>query len=473
MKLIGFSRLLKTPMRKVGQFKLVEDLALTDKDPQMMVSKKYGFLPREEPLFDTPPEFETLESLLNRAVINQPDGTKGLLASGQFGNAVLNELKVVDVSKIESTRLLEALMRDYAFASAMYLLEPCDLQFKKDKTYGLARDHLPESIAIPLCKLADKLGVKPCLEYNHYAPYNWQKKDKSKGMEPTNLQPKRLFEGSQDEIYFVVVHLYMLEQSGKIIEYMCDIFNAVEANDRSHFNKALANMVNNSKIINRNMDTMWELSSPKKYNDIRTFIMGSKNQPMYPNGILYKGVSEERRFYRGETGANDSMVPTLDNIFELTAEMPENPLTETLRDFRTYRPKNHQEFLIWAEARAKELGVKKFALEDSNSTVLYLANLDQLAEFRERHWRFTKEYIIKNSTHPVATGGSPITTWLPNQLGVVLGSIDKIGSQLDVSKLSNENKKLNTELVKRAHAMRSILTREVEELKKKFKGQDL
>lgn len=472
MKSLGLSRLLRIPNRKFSQFKLVEDLALTEKDPQLMVSKKYGFLPREEPLFDMPPEFNTLDSLLKRAVIIQPDGSKGLLAKGEFGDAVLKELQVIDVSKIENTRLIEALMRDYTFASAMYLLEPCDLQFRKDKTYGLARDHLPESIAIPLCTLANKLGTKPCLEYSNYSLYNYQKIDHSKGMAPPNLRIKRYFEGSQDEIYFIAVHLYMLEQSGKIIEYMCDIFNAVEKQNRADLDRALYNMANNSKIINKNMDSMWESSSPKKYNDIRTFIMGSKNQPMYPNGILYKGVSDERRTYRGETGANDSMIPTLDNIFELTSEMPANPLTDALREFRAYRPDNHLKFLTWSEARAKELGVKSFTLKDPNSAVLYLANLDQIAEFRERHWRFTKEYIIKNTTHPVATGGSPITTWLPNQLGTVLGVIDQIGSQLDVTKLTQDNQKLNKDLVKRAQAMRKILVREVAELKTKFKGQD-
>ena len=54
------------------------------------------------------------------------------------------------------------------------------------------------------------------------------------------------------------------------------------------------------------------------------------------------------------------------------------------------------------------------------SGVLYLANVDRVREFRQRHWNFTKEYILKHTKHPVATGGSPIVTWLPNQLAAVL-----------------------------------------------------
>ena len=36
------------------------------------------------------------------------------------------------------------------------------------------------------------------------------------------------------------------------------------------------------------------------------------------------------------------------------------------------------------------------------------------------HRNLTKAYIIRNTKHPTATGGTPITTWLPNQLGATL-----------------------------------------------------
>jgi hypothetical protein len=29
------------------------------------------------------------------------------------------------------------------------------------------------------------------------------------------------------------------------------------------------------------------------YNSYRTFIMGTKNQPMFPNGVVYEGVNDE------------------------------------------------------------------------------------------------------------------------------------------------------------------------------------
>ena len=39
---------------------------------------------------------------------------------------------------------------------------------------------------------------------------------------------------------------------------------------------------------------------------------------------------------------------------------------------------------------------------------------------------FTREYILKKTTHPTATGGSPIVTWLPNQLNAVLDAMVEV-----------------------------------------------
>jgi indoleamine 2,3-dioxygenase len=43
---------------------------------------------------------------------------------------------------------------------------------------------------------------------------------------------------------------------------------------------------------------------------------------MFPNGVIYRGVDNTPRYYRGESGANDSIIPTMDNLFEVTALLP-------------------------------------------------------------------------------------------------------------------------------------------------------
>ena len=53
---------------------------------------------------------------------------------------------------------------------------------------------------------------------------------------------------------------------------------------------------------------MWQKSRPGDYNSFRTFIFGITKQSMFPHGVVYEGVSEEPLSFRGESGANDSMV---------------------------------------------------------------------------------------------------------------------------------------------------------------------
>ena len=147
---------------------------------------------------------------------------------------------------------------------------------------------------------------------------------------------------------------------------------------------------------------------------------------MFPNGVLYRGVSPVPLHFRGESGANDSMIPLADNL--LSIPMPSTPLTEILHDFRSYRPGNHRVFLEWVEKSSRSVGVREFCcpmlkskgvgedddneeMEEKRRSVLgYLRCLDQVREFRWRHWCFTREYILRTSRYHVATGGSPIVT---------------------------------------------------------------
>lgn len=240
---------------------------------------------------------------------------------------------------------------------------------------------------------------------------------------------------------------------------------AAKEQDRGKFNASLQGVLTTMNLINCVMGSMWTRSLSEDYLQFRTFIMGTKNQPMFPNGVIYEGVSEEPRFYRGESGANDSIIPSMDNLLELTGEMPSNPLTKILKDFRTYRPGNHNEYVSFVETEARAVGVRSFSQKDAKSAALYLALLDQIRDFRARHWNFTKEYIIKHTNHPVATGGSPIVTWLPNQLSTVMEQMLVFGRGLELPKPDPEI----DEMLGKASTQLKVLQQEVRHLSKLFK----
>jgi len=401
---------------------------ITKATPQFIVTRENGFLPREDPLESLPSEYAALENILQRMPLIKQDGKPGLLAEGKFGETVKKELPLYDFSTVTDSALLMALFRDYTFAASSYLLEPCDLSQKKTGQFRHGRDHLPKNIAVPLLQISDKIKAKPFMEYaQSYALYNYARKDKSKPIIYDNLRLIRQFSGLPSESGFILVHVEMVSRSNTLVSNAIAALDAVKNNDRYEFDNAMAKCVSVMQEINRSMETMWIRSSPADYLKFRTFILGTKNQErIFPNGVVYEGTDDLLpRFYRGESGANDSIIPTVDNLLQLTAKMPKNDMTNILKDFRTYRPENHSDWLTWVEQSANEVQLEKFAEKTPRSLSMYMLLTNEVRDFRARHWNFAKEYIIKRTAYPTATGGSPMATWLPNQLKVVLQTLQK------------------------------------------------
>ena len=103
-----------------------------------------------------------------------------------------------------------------------------------------------------------------------------------------------------------------------------------------------------------------------------------------------------------------NQIPLLDHLCEIL--MPETPLTKILHEFRAYRPLPHREFLTYIREKSVDIGVQKYSVQDSETAVLFLKVLNHVRSFRWRHWLFAREYIIRRTPHPTATGGSPIVT---------------------------------------------------------------
>jgi len=81
--------------------------------------------------------------------------------------------------------------------------------------------------------------------------------------------------------------------------------------------------------------------------------------------------------------------------------------------------------------------------------------------FRWRHWLFAREYIIRRTSHPTATGGSPIITWLPNQLFAVMDLMVSVWQGLSESERADAGKKVN-EMMDNVEDCREKLDKEVE-----------
>lgn len=307
---------------------------------------------------------------------------------------------------------------------------------------------------------SQRCEFKPFMEYaGSYALFNYYLVDPSVGFsfsEPSNVRLIRAFEHGLDptssEAGFVLVHIDMVRHSGPLVAGAVASLDACQSaalsspssstslgtrlSARQSLNTSLSEMLAALKKVCTRMETMWSHSKPNDYTSFRTFIFGIKSQSMFPNGVVYEGLSQDDKplSFRGESGANDSMIPLMDNLLQIP--MPDTPLTKILEDFRSYRPSNHRAFLEWVKKKSEEVGLRGWALAlDSHnlteeevaevklSRSLWIQLLNQVRDFRWRHWCFAREYILKQTSHPTATGGSPIVTWLPNQLQAVLGDM--------------------------------------------------
>ena len=62
------------------------------------------------------------------------------------------------------------------------------------------------------------------------------------------------------------------------------------------------------------MANIWSLSNPVKFDQFRTFYTGTTKSIMFPNGIIFEGISEKPFTFRGSSAANDSTIPMMDNF---------------------------------------------------------------------------------------------------------------------------------------------------------------
>ena len=99
------------------------------------------------------------------------------------------------------------------------------------------------------------------------------------------------------------------------------------------------------KLMNSRRREMWKASRWNHYNDFRVFIMGVKgNEELFGDGVIYDGVWDEPKQFRGQTGAQDDIIPMEDIFSGVIKHYPKNELTKYLLDLRSYRPKCIQKF---------------------------------------------------------------------------------------------------------------------------------
>lgn len=314
-----------------------------------------------------------------------------------------------------------AAMRTLSFAGHAYIWEVQDQPAAS----------LPPQLAQPWYQVASKLGRPPVLSYASYALDNWRRLDQAKPIQLDNIVLLQNFLGGLDEEWFVVIHIQIERQAGPGLEGLVRAINGAAEDKSDEALLGLQALATAQTVMRDTLLRMKERCDPYVYyTRVRPYIHGWKNNPSLPNGLLYEGVTDyagRPQQFRGETGAQSSIVPCLDAGLGI-AHAPD-PLTVYLQEMRDYMPPLHRSFLEALERATDERGrpllsgyVRDRKLRHPDLWTAYCACVDLLAQFREIHVGYADSYIhrqhqsLASNPTAVGTGGTPFMAYLQKHL---------------------------------------------------------
>jgi indoleamine 2,3-dioxygenase len=255
---------------------------------------------------------------------------------------------------------------------------------------------LPGNLAKPLCQACRLLSRPPILSYDGYALYNWKRLNPTGPISLGNIDTIQNFVHLYDEHWFILVHVEIESIAAEILAAIREAASGLASSDAASVNSALEAI---ARAVWRQVGVLRRI--PEKmdpalyYKTFRPYIRFFEN-------VVYEGVETAPLDFRGETGAQSSIMPTLVAFMKV----PHQPslLTNHLADMQNFMPAEHRALI--AEVRGLP---SPRPLADKQP---YNDVLEAMATFRETHLGFADEYIHRRVTDPRGTGGTPYMQWL-------------------------------------------------------------
>ncbi|HEY2921677.1 MAG TPA: hypothetical protein VGK77_22045 [Candidatus Binatia bacterium] len=365
------------------------------------VDAERGFLPRPDPLDCLPKGFDAWEEVGREL--------PKLMLTGTI-RRFIRQLPLLDAARLGNDRQRKRAMAILSFVGHAYV-------WGEKETVS----SLPSCLAVPWYQVARMLGRPPVLSYASYVLDNWRRVDAHNPIEVGNIVLLQNFLGGQDEEWFVLIHVAIEAIAGAALEAIAAAQRAVSDEESEGVADCLETIGWAVEAMNRILLRMTERCDPYVYfHRVRPYIHGWANQPSIPQGLVYEGVEDyggtPQRF-RGETGAQSSIIPALDAVLGVTHA--EDMLRSYLNEMRDYMPPRQRAFIEAVEAGPS---VRQYVLRHSKAHPTlrdaYNAAIDGVCRFRSTHLEYAHSYINKQSRgdtrNPtsVGTGGTPFIPYL-------------------------------------------------------------
>jgi indoleamine 2,3-dioxygenase len=354
------------------------------------------FLPKKDPLTNYKSSSKSLDRIFD--IANQ---LPKLLLTGRvqqtIDNLKVNDLSLNSLIKNNDIREIKLAMVHLSFISHAYIWG--------SKTPSKI---LPEVIAKPWVNLASILGRPPILSYASYCLDNWYRINPKEEISLENVGLITNFLGGVDEDWFVTIHVCIENAASDAILAASYLSKLNESDSVATYSKYLKQIIKSLRQVNDIFSRMPEKCDPYVYyHRVRPFIFGTKDNPDLKKGLIYKNqYNNKPQFFRGETGAQSSIIPYLDGA--LGIYHTEDHLRHYLNEMRDYMPPDHRKMIEDVELRSN---AKHFIHQSKQLTNEYNKCLEEIRIFRAQHLEFAATYIHKQSQikNPFGRGGSTIT----------------------------------------------------------------
>jgi len=358
-----------------------------------------GFLPAQDPLekFPAGSSMHSLDSIGARL----PAALKNPNFRHWAEYIHIPDFRCADMHSEESMRLLRLYyVRTHFFGSGFVNQVKLDSEGNPlPSSQQVQARYLPANIAKAMVTAAAFLGRAPILSYDGYSLYNWKRIDKTKGIELGNLDTIQNFVdlrsagGVNQESWFILDHIEIEAKAAPILAAIADY-----AEGAAPLYETLRIIGATVRKINNVLRRIPEHMDPALYGDhFRPYIQGFKS-------VKYEGCGNPtHRSYRGETGAQSSIMPLLSAFLKIPYKKTD--LTEHLNDMLNYMPIEHYA-LIQAVLRME-------VSRDEAPSAEWNEVMDAIAEFRAIHYGWARSYIKDATGDDTGTGGTPYNKWLP------------------------------------------------------------
>ncbi|XP_054421740.1 indoleamine 2,3-dioxygenase 1 [Pteronotus mesoamericanus] len=302
------------------------------------------------------------------------------------------------------------------------------------------RKVLPSNIAVPYCKLSEKLGLPPILVYADCVLANWKKKDPSGPMTYENMDILFSFPGGDCSKGFFLVSLLVELEAASAIKEIPTILKAVRHQDKDTLEKTLLNISDCLDKAHEVFKQIHKHVDPDQFfNVLRIYLSGWKGNSKLPEGLLYEGVSDIPKKFAGGSAGQSSIFQCFDVLLGIEQNAGEASAAAFLQEMRTYMPPAHQKFLQSLESGPS---VRKFVLSenDDSLTKAYNECVKAMCSLRDYHLQIVTKYILipasKQSKTPQTskdpsemeskgTGGTDVIKFLKNVRSTTMQALVK------------------------------------------------